>query len=183
MIRFCGIITLGPTFQKLFCSGLFKRPAKPEETRRFFSQKKLDAIVGIAAQALGTALEKKAEDIVEGIKGKITKRLREEPLNWNPNPKLKTMLRKKQRTTYRRGQSRPSKAYVARIARSVVRRNEETKCFTQTLLNGTSSTNSWEFKSALAGLTQGTSTTTELVLELLLWQLSTLLRLLLLWLP
>ena len=70
------------------------------------------------------------------------------------------MLRKKQRTTYRRGQSRPSKAYVARIARSVVRRNEETKCFTQTLLNGTSSTNSWEFKSALAGLTQGTSTTT-----------------------
>ena len=32
--------------------------------------------------------------------------------------------------------------------------------FTQTLLNGTSSTNSWEFKSALAGLTQGTSTTT-----------------------
>ena len=35
--------------------------------------KKLDAIVGIAAQALGTALEKKAEDIVEGIKGKITK--------------------------------------------------------------------------------------------------------------
>ena len=145
--------------------------------------KKLDAIVGIAAQALGTALEKKAEDIVEGIKGKITKRLREEPLNWNPNPKLKTMLRKKQRTTYRRGQSRPSKAYVARIARSVVRRNEETKCFTQTLLNGTSSTNSWEFKSALAGLTQGTSTTTELVLELLLWQLSTLLRLLLLWLP
>ena len=46
--------------------------------------KKLDAIVGIAAQALGTALEKKAEDIVEGIKGKITKRLREEPLNWNP---------------------------------------------------------------------------------------------------
>ena len=122
--------------------------------------KKLDAIVGIAAQALGTALEKKAEDIVEGIKGKITKRLREEPLNWNPNPKLKTMLRKKQRTTYRRGQSRPSKAYVARIARSVVRRNEETKCFTQTLLNGTSSTNSWEFKSALAGLTQGTSTTT-----------------------
>ena len=69
------------------------------------------------------------------------------------------MLRKKQRTTYRRGQSRPSKAYVARIARSVVRR-KETKCFTQTLLNGTSSTNSWEFKSALAGLTQGTSTTT-----------------------
>ena len=77
------------------------------------------------------------------------------------------MLRKKQRTTY---QSRTisAAAYVARIARSVVRRNEETKCFTQTLLNGTSSTNSWEFKSALAGLTQGTSTTTELVLELLL---------------
>ena len=93
------------------------------------------------------------------------------------------MLRKKQRTTYRRGQSRPSKAYVARIARSVVRRNEETKCFTQTLLNGTSSTNSWEFKSALAGLTQGTSTTTRVGAQLLLWQLSTLLRLLLLWLP
>ena len=39
-------------------------------------------------------------------------------------------------------------------------KKRETKCFTQTLLNGTSSTNSWEFKSALAGLTQGTSTTT-----------------------
>ena len=39
-------------------------------------------------------------------------------------------------------------------------KKQETKCFTQTLLNGTSSTNSWEFKSALAGLTQGTSTTT-----------------------
>ena len=26
VIRFCGIITLGPTFQKNFCSGLFKGP-------------------------------------------------------------------------------------------------------------------------------------------------------------
>ena len=74
VIRFCGIITLGPTFQKkLFVPGFLKGPLNPEETRRFFSQKKLDAIVGIAAQALGTALEKKAEHRRGGIKRKITK--------------------------------------------------------------------------------------------------------------
>ena len=81
VIRFCGIITLGPTFQKnfFFVPGFLKRPAKPEETRRFFSQKKLDAIVGIAAQALGTALERKPKTSSRVSKGKITKRLRRTP--------------------------------------------------------------------------------------------------------
>ena len=184
VIRFCGIITLGPTFQKknFFVPGFLKGPLNLKK-HEGSSHKETGRHRRYRSAGFRDCVRKESRRHRRGYQRKITKRLREEPLNWNPNPKLKTMLRKKQRTTYRRGQSRPSKAYVARIARSVVRRNEETKCFTQTLLNGTSSTNSWEFKSALAGLTQGTSTTTELVLELLLWQLSTLLRLLLLWLP
>lgn len=71
------------------------------------------------------------------------------------------MITKKQRT-YRRtpGRTRYTKAYVARIARSVVQRNEETKCFTQALATNANGTTSWAFASALAGLTQGTSTST-----------------------
>ena len=86
MIRFCGIITLGPTFQKkktFLFRAFLKGPLNLKKHEGSFT-KKLDAIVGIAAQALGTALEKKAEDIVEGIKGKITKRLREEPPELEP---------------------------------------------------------------------------------------------------
>ena len=59
----------------------------------------------------------------------------------------------------RRGRTATSnKAYVARIARSVVRRSAETKCFSQTLIvAGTNVSTSWGYYSALAGLTQGTS--------------------------
>jgi len=39
---------------------------------------KLEEIVGFAAEAIGTALEKKVHDTVDNIKQKITKRLRED---------------------------------------------------------------------------------------------------------
>lgn len=70
------------------------------------------------------------------------------------------MIQKKPRTTYRRTYRRPvsNRAYVARIARSVVRRAEETKCFSQLLVTAGNVSTSWQYFSALAGLTQGTGT-------------------------
>lgn len=73
------------------------------------------------------------------------------------------MIQKKPRTTYRRayGRStgRSSKAYVARIARNVIRRSEETKCFTQTVVAAaTNVSTSWQYNSIMAGLVQGVGT-------------------------
>lgn len=70
------------------------------------------------------------------------------------------MLTKKPRT-YRRtyGRRRSNKAYVARIARNVMRRAEETKCFTQTVVAaGTNVNTAWQYASILAGLIQGVGT-------------------------
>lgn len=74
------------------------------------------------------------------------------------------MYRYRQRRYSRRYPRRAAytKRSVARIARSVVRRAEETKCFSQTLNAGSAITvsTSWQYFSATAGLTQGTSTVT-----------------------
>lgn len=48
---------------------------------------------------------------------------------------------------------------VARIARSVALKNEETKCFSQQIAAAVSATNVWQFASAMAGLVQGTGPT------------------------
>lgn len=45
----------------------------------YFTNSKLEEILGLAAQAIGTALEKKAGDVLEDIKDKVKKRLREDP--------------------------------------------------------------------------------------------------------
>lgn len=42
----------------------------------FLTNTKLEEIVGLAAQAIGTALEKKVSDTVQDIKNKVQKRLR-----------------------------------------------------------------------------------------------------------
>lgn len=67
-----------------------ERPAKPENLKTrsgelsVFSQTKLEEILGFAAEALGTAIEKKVADKVEDIKGKVLKRLRDEPDEYHP---------------------------------------------------------------------------------------------------
>jgi len=71
------------------------------------------------------------------------------------------MIQKRPRQTYRRRYARgTNKAFVARIARNVMRREEETKCFTQTVVAAnTSVTNTWVFNSAIAGLVTGAGNT------------------------
>lgn len=117
-------------------------------------QTKLEEILGFAAEALGTAIEKKVADKVEDIKGKVLKRLRDEPDDYHPETSqyVSKETRAYRRTYARRGSN---KAYVARIARSVLRKGSETKCFSQTLATSVAVTSSWAWYSALAGLTQG----------------------------
>ena len=83
VIRFCGIITLGPTFQKNFCSGLLKGPLNLKK-HEGSSHKETGRHRRYRSAGFRDCVRKKAEDIVEGIKGKITKRLREEPPELEP---------------------------------------------------------------------------------------------------
>lgn len=65
---------------------------------------------------------------------------------------------KRRNYTYRRRtyRGRPStKRYVARIARNVLTNTAETKCFTNALA-GATVTSSWQWATAIGGLTQGT---------------------------
>ena len=160
MIRFCGIITLGPTFQKnFFVPGFLKRPAKPEETRRF-SHKETGRHRRYRSAGFRDCVRKESRRHRRGYQRKDNQKVERRTPELEPQSQTQDYAQEETENHLPSRTISASKAYVARIARSVVRRNEETKCFTQTLLNGTSSTNSWEFKSALAGLTQGTSTTT-----------------------
>lgn len=69
-------------------------------------QTKLEELVGLAAQAIGTALEKKASDTLDNIKGKVLKRLRDEepednyPPTDNHDYKKTTYLPQASRTIY-----------------------------------------------------------------------------------
>lgn len=69
------------------------------------------------------------------------------------------MIAKKPRT-YQRRTTRgrlSNRAYVARIARTVVAKRTETKCFSAQIVSATNGTSSWQYASALAGLVQGTA--------------------------
>ena len=153
VIRFCGIITLGTNFPKklFFFRAFLKRPAKPEETRRFFS-KETGRHRRYRSAGFRDCVRKESRRHRRGYQRKDNQKVERRTPELEPQSQTQDYAQEETENHLPSRTIRPSKAYVARIARSVVRRNEETKCFTQTLLNGTSSTNSWEFKSALQDL-------------------------------
>jgi len=78
-------------------------------------QWKLDELIGAAASVLGTALEKKASDIVEDVKKKISKRLREDTPELENASQSQTLDNDPEEATY----NIPSYLPTARFEQSI----------------------------------------------------------------